>query len=250
MIRLVFLIRRQEHLSLDEFQSYWLNEHAPLVAEHGRELNILRYTQSHRIDQGEQKPGPRGVMEVPYDGVAELWFANEAAFRAGSTDAGKALLADERTFIDLPNSPIWLAYEYPQVNPIPENLVARPKSGIVKLHFPLRHPDTMSLDDAQLYWRTQHGPLIRSWAPAMGMLRYQQVHRFESPLEAGLRKVRGTVTPSYTGHAEAWFDRSITRSGAEAAAASRAAYEDETNFIDFARSAIWTGKEHVIIDQW
>jgi hypothetical protein len=33
-------------------------------------------------------------------------------------------------------------------------------------------------------------------------------------------------------------------------AAGRAAIEDEKRFIDFARSAIWIGKEHVIIDRW
>ena len=120
----------------------------------------------------------------------------------------------------------------------------------MKLHFPLRHPAGTSLDDAQRYWRVQHGPLIRSMAPAMGMLRYQQVHRFETPLEAALREARGTVTEPYTGHAEAWFDRSVARVGPETAEANRIAVEDERKFIDLARSAIWVGKEHVFIDRW
>lgn len=84
-------------------------------------------------------------------------------------------------------------------------------------------------------------------APAMGMLRYQQVHRFETPLEAALRAARGTEAEAYTGHAEAWFERG--GSAPEAAAAGRRAIEDERTFIDFARSAIWIGKEHVFVDQ-
>ena len=32
---------------------------------------------------------------------------------------GPELPEDETKFIDLPNSPLWLTYEYPQVNPIP-----------------------------------------------------------------------------------------------------------------------------------
>ena len=193
-------------------------------------------------------------MEEPYDGVAELWWESEATLaEASSTEAGRRagaeLLADEAEFIDLPASPLWLAHEYPQVNPTPEHLVARPTNRVVKLHFPLRHRPELSLDDAQRYWRTQHGPLIRSMAPAMGMLRYQQVHRFESPVETALRAARGTVTEPYTGHAEAWFERATGPPGPEAAEAGRRAVADEASFIDLPRSAIWIGKEHVFIDR-
>jgi hypothetical protein len=162
---------------------------------------------------------------------------------------GEALLADESEFIDLANSPLWFAYEYPQVSPA-VRVVGKPRSAVVKLHFPLRHPATIGFDEAQLYWRTGHGPLIRSHAEATGMLAYFQVHRFETPLEAALRASRGTVTEPYTGHAEAWFDRGRQAATPEARAAGRAAIADEQRFIDFARSAIWIGKEHVIIDRW
>ena len=198
MIRLVFLLRRQPNLSLADFHARWADDHGPLVASHQTHLGILRYTQSHRLDDpmNDALARARGGLEPAYDGVAELWFESEAAIAAaGRTDAGRRagaeLLADEAEFIDLPNSPLWLAYEYPQVNPSPEGTLARVKSPIVKLHYPLRHPAGMSLDEAQLYWRTSHGPLIRSMAPAVGMLRYQQVHRFETPVEAALRTARG-----------------------------------------------------------
>ncbi len=257
MIRLVYLLRRKPELSLDEFHRVWREEHGPLVAFHQVGLGILRYTQSHRVDDpgNEAMASARGGMEPPYDGVAELWWESEEALAtAAASDRGQRaaaeLLADEARFIDHPASPLWLAHEYPQVNPVPETLVARPKSSVVKLHFPLRHPSTMTLEAAQTYWRTMHGPLIRSMAGGMGMLRYQQVHRYESPLEAALREPRGTAVEPYTGHAEAWVDRSVRGGGPEAAAAGRAAIEDETKFIDFARSAIWFGKEHVFIDRW
>ncbi len=255
MIRLVFLIRRQPHLTLEEFHTYWRDEHGPLAAFHQQHLGIVRYTQSHRLEDAsnDRMAEARGGMEPPYDGVAELWFRSEEAFAeagrsARGRAAGKALLEDEATFIDLARSPIWLAHDLPQVNPSPESVVARPMSPVVKLHFPLRHLPSLSLGEAQAYWRVQHGPLIRSMAPAMGMLRYQQVHRYESALEAGLRSARGTEVEPYTGHAEAWTDRSRGRSP-EAAAAGRAAIDDERHFIDFSRSAIWIGKEHVIVDR-
>lgn len=255
MIRLVFLLRRKAGLSLAEFSDRWRVDHGPLVARYQTALGMVRYTQTHRLDDpmNEALARARGDMEPPYDGVAELWWWSEEAFRdAGRTAAGReggaALLADEAEFIDLAASPLWLAHEYPQVNPSPENIVARPTSPVVKLHFPLRHPETMSLDEAQRYWRVQHGPLIRSIAQGAGMLRYQQVHRFETPMEAALRAARGTETEPYTGHAEAWMTRGAPRTP-EGAEAGRRALEDERVFIDFARSAIWVGKEHVFVDR-
>jgi hypothetical protein len=95
-----------------------------------------------------------------------------------------------------------------------------------------------------------HGPLARSMAPATGILRYIQVHRYESPLEAALRESRGTTVEPYTGHAEAWVDRSVQRDDPVATGGRRAAREDEARFIDFARSTRWAGKEHVLIDRW
>ena len=139
----------------------------------------------------------------------------------------------------------------PQVNPTPpESIVARPKSPIVKLYFPLRPKSGLKVEEAQLYWRTSHGPLIRRQAAASGILRCQQVHRFESALEAAFREARGTVTEPYMGHAEVWFDRSLSRRGPEVEEAGRAAVEDESKFIDFARSSIWMGKERVFVDRF
>jgi hypothetical protein len=242
-------------MSLAEFSDRWRLDHGPIVAGNQTALGVLRYTQTHRVEDpmNEAMARARGGMEPPYDGVAELWWASEDAFRdasrtAAGRRAGALLLADEAEFIDLAASPLWLAHEYPQVNPSPETIVARPTSRVVKLHFPLRHPEAMSLDDAQRYWRVQHGPLIRSLAPALGILWYQQVHRYATPLEAALRTSRGTQAESYTGHAEVWFERG----GAllpEAADIGRRVIEDEQRFIDFARSAMWIGKEHVVVDR-
>jgi hypothetical protein len=255
MIRLVFCLRRRPELSLEEFHRTWLDDHAPLVASLRSTLGIARYTQSHRIPDHvteQRMANARGGMEAPYDGVAELWWESEADFVAAANtkagrDAARALVDDERRFIDLANSPLWLAHEYPQINPATE-VVARPRTGVAKLHFPLRHLPSLHFDDAQRYWRVQHGPVIRRQALAAGILRYQQVHRYETPLEVPMRLARGTVVEPYTGHAEAWVDLGVARSGAAAADASRRAVEDERNFIDFERSAIWFGTEHVIID--
>jgi hypothetical protein len=259
MIRLVFVLRRKPGMTLAEFQQYWRGVHGPMVAKHATNLDIHRYVQVHTLDDAvnDQLAGARGKMEQPYDGVAELWWKNREALAAsfGSAAgkaAGKELLEDEARFIDLPNSPLWLAYEYPQVNPTPEDLVAREHSALVKLFFCLRHPTNLSLEEAQLYWRTNHGPMIRGVAHGMRLKRYLQVHRCEDPLEQQLRASRGTIVAPYTGHAEAWFDRAdLAAIGTvpEGRRAMEMAVADEAKFIDFANSAIWIAKERVFIDR-
>ena len=141
-------------------------------------------------------------------------------------------------------------YEYPQVNPTPENLVATERSGLVKLYFPLRHRGDLDFDEAQMYWRTHHGPIIRRQAAGSGILRYQQVHMAEPELTESLRRPRHTAVDSYTGHAEVWMDRSVIGvPSPERRVASLRAYEDESNFIDFTRSTMFLCKEHVFIDR-
>ena len=256
MIRLTFLLRRKPGMSLEEFQDYWLNQHGPLVASHAGHLDILRYVQVHTLETGANEAMARargGKMEPPYDGVAELWWASDASLEAaGATEAGAQasaeLLEDEARFIDLPQSPLWMNCEYPQVNPTPENLVARPKNNLVKIYFPLRHLASFDESAARAYWLQTHGPIIRSHAPASGILRYMQVHRIDHPIADEARKARGTVVPPYLGHAEVWVSRDRVATD-ESRAASAAAVADETNFIDFERSCIWMAKEHVIIDR-
>ena len=257
MIRLVFALRRAAHLSLDEFQRYWREQHGPLVASHAHHLGILRYVQTHRVDipaNDAMDKARGGNMEPPHDGVAELWWENEAALTAALSDsagiaAGAELLADEQKFIDLPNSPLWFAHEYPQVNPTPENIIATPSSTISRVFLPLRQLPAMDDATARRYWLTEHGPIVRRGAQAAGMLCYRQVHRYDTPLTNGLREARGTKVDPYLGHAEAWSDRARASSAPETAAAGRSFVTDEHNFIDFARSAIWLGKEHSFIDR-
>ena len=256
MIRLVFALRRKADLSREEFQAYWREKHAPLVASFATELNIHRYVQTHTLTDSanEAMRQARGNMEPEYDGVAELWWEDERALTEQmqsntASDAGAALLEDEKKFIDLPNSPLWFAYEYPQINPAPETILARQKSNIVRLFFPLRHKAEIPEDKARHYWLTHHGPLVRSHGAASGTLCYRQVHRANSGLDAGIQAARGTQVESYLGHAEAWVDLSCLPQTNEARTANKAFIADEHNFIDMSRSTIFFGKEYSVIDK-
>ncbi len=79
MIRLVFALRRKPGSSREEFQDYWLNKHAPIVASVSSDLDILRYVQTHTLTDpaNAAAQNARGSMEPAYDGVAELWLPLE-----------------------------------------------------------------------------------------------------------------------------------------------------------------------------
>jgi uncharacterized protein (TIGR02118 family) len=113
MIKLVFCLTRRDHLSHEEFLDYWRGIHGPLVASHAGELGIRRYVQSHPSAVGLSIAAVRRAPE-PYDGVAELWFDDFDAVTA-TTPVQRAIarliIEDERAFIDLSRSPIFLAEE-------------------------------------------------------------------------------------------------------------------------------------------
>ena len=77
MWKLTFCLRRRPGMSVEEFQRYWRETHAPLVAERAATLGIRRYVQTHTTDldgvhaafQARNDGSPE-----PFDGVAELWF--------------------------------------------------------------------------------------------------------------------------------------------------------------------------------
>ncbi|KCZ62670.1 hypothetical protein L53_11265 [Hyphomonas sp. L-53-1-40] len=117
MIKLTFCLRRLPHLSREEFQRYWREQHAPLVAKHAETLGILRYVQCHtgHNELNDAMQGSRGGPKA-YDGVAELWFESEESMAANSSEevakAGAELLEDEKKFIDLASSPLWFGEEH------------------------------------------------------------------------------------------------------------------------------------------
>lgn len=119
MLRVTFCLKRLPGLTREEFQVYWRSKHAPLVRENAAVLGIRKYVQSHSLTLPGAFPlaDARGSTGRDYDGVAQLWWDDMASFvAAGSTEAGRAagalLLADERMFIDLPNSPIFLSEDF------------------------------------------------------------------------------------------------------------------------------------------
>ena len=121
MVKLVFCLRRLPELSRAEFQRYWREKHGPLVRQHAATLRIRRYVQLHTREDAlnDVLRASRGGPE-PYDGIAELWWDSREDLQAATASpegqrASLELLEDERRFIDLGRSPLWIADEHPVV---------------------------------------------------------------------------------------------------------------------------------------
>ncbi|MBI1401337.1 EthD domain-containing protein [Hyphomonas sp.] len=117
MIKLNFYFRRLPQRSQEEFQRYWREDHAPLVAKHASALGSLRYVQAH-TGHGSLNGAMQASRGGPdaYDVVAELWFESDATMAANTSEAAARasaeLLADATNFIDLANSPLSFSNEH------------------------------------------------------------------------------------------------------------------------------------------
>jgi len=80
MIKVMWLLKRAPHLTLDECRDLWLTRHAPdIIAEESP------YLKRHIVDvRREDVDGLSGKpdQEPEWDGIAEQWFETEADYNA------------------------------------------------------------------------------------------------------------------------------------------------------------------------
>lgn len=105
MPKLIAFIKRKPGMAVEDFQSYWRKTHGPLAQ---RVPGIRRYVQCH------VRPSAYAAGREPlYDGVAETWFEDEAAMKAGTGTAEyRAVRADEPNFIAPGPLPFIVALEH------------------------------------------------------------------------------------------------------------------------------------------
>ena len=83
MLKVFSLIKRREDLSLDDFRTWILEQHAPM----GKQLPGLREYHVSVVEQDDP--------DLPYHAVTELYFDDEDAFKAAfASEPGKAAGAD------------------------------------------------------------------------------------------------------------------------------------------------------------
>ena len=91
MIKVLALLRRRPDMTREECHRYWREVHAGIARQmpgvRGYVLNLA-------------SSGPGGD-EPPFDGVAELWFDDFAAYQAAfAAEAGRQTMQDVPNFTD------------------------------------------------------------------------------------------------------------------------------------------------------
>lgn len=126
LLKLTYCLRKRPDLTHEEFYRYWKETHGPLVRDRAEILGIVKYQQVHtrhdprRESSFHERNG--GTWET-FDGIAEVWsdpgLRPADATAAQIAQASQDLLDDERNFIDLANSPMWLGEEHVFVDRLP-----------------------------------------------------------------------------------------------------------------------------------
>ena len=121
---------------------------------------------------------------------------------------------------------------------------------MLKLVFNIRRRDDIEPAEFYRYWKVEHGPLVRSVAADIGVVRYIQSHTIDTPINDILRASRDTEPP-YDGVAELWWESIESfvagSSSPEGQAAAARLLEDEARFIDLPATSIFLTEEHEII---
>jgi uncharacterized protein (TIGR02118 family) len=95
MIKRASLLARKPEISHEEFVKHWVEVHAPMARACP---GISRYTLT--IIKSSSTRKDVAALEIQVDGIAELWFENQAAFDLyQNSPATKRLRDDGATFI-------------------------------------------------------------------------------------------------------------------------------------------------------
>ena len=212
MIKLIGFLTRKEGMTVADFQAYWRDVHAPMIA---RSPGLLRYIQSHAC------PEVYDTYPPAFDGVAEAWFEDMDAFDAAVAAPGwQEAIADVGNFM-APGGGRLFANEVPMIDTLPS---PQERQGMVKFLGLLTRKPGLGVEEFQHHWRDIHGPLVK--AEFQEMRRYVQSHAIPDTYSL-------TPPPTYDGVPEAWFEgldvfpwRMVRREGADRESAAAADSRD------------------------
>jgi hypothetical protein len=120
---------------------------------------------------------------------------------------------------------------------------------MVKLVYCLTRRQDVSAAEFSSYWLREHAPKVAERQKALHATKYVQSHAAEPELNVLLQQSRGLQEP-YDGVTEIWWESADALREAVAspdgAAAMQQLLEDESTFIDFARSRCFITEEHSV----
>lgn len=180
MLHIHYWITRRSDRDAEAFHQYWRNVHGPIVKKIPQ---LKRYVQSHRVELD-------GINTSQYDGAAEAWVEDEAAFQAMLHEPSylEGALADEPNFIDMNN----VAFQLTEDRVI---LDGPHQGGWIKGLYRLKRRPELSVAEFRRYWLDVHAGFALKLP---GLRRYVQCVATDSAYREG--------DPAWDGVAQIWFD--------------------------------------------
>ena len=218
MVKIIDLVKRCEALTVGEFQEVWRDRHGLLMAA---VPGLRRYVQSHALPQGYAKG------ELLFDGIAEMWFDDEAAWAAAraSPEFARATRNAGRIMDRVVRMPV-------DVHVIKDGEITA--DAVKNIEFVNRRPG-MALEPFRDYWREVHGP-IASKIPVLR--RYEQNHLALSAYEG--------ADPPYDGLAITWFASTADMKLGTRTPEYEVTRADEPHFLPDGHLPIIITREHVL----
>lgn len=125
---------------------------------------------------------------------------------------------------------------------------------MIKLSFCLTRKDHLTREQFQDYWINKHAPLVKSVSKDLKIIKYHQIHCKEFDFLDSTRRVRvpkGALPDEYDGIAEiywdTWDDLKSLSDDSKARTAGKILLDDETKFINFAKSPLMFSNIYEII---
>jgi uncharacterized protein (TIGR02118 family) len=185
VIKRVSLVKRKPGMSVEAFQRYWRDVHAPLALQ---VPGLRRYIQSHTLPETYDAAAPPA-----YDGIVETWWDSvEASEAARRTREREAVDADQPNFIGA--SVGLITTEVAILDDLPS---AADRQALLKYISALYRRDDVSVEAFQTHWRERHGPAFI--AGSHSIRRYVQTHVLPESYD-------GPTPPACDGLAEIWYD--------------------------------------------
>lgn len=89
--KIMLFMKRRPGMSVEAFRDYYENSHAPLCAK--TSSGVSRYIRRYIDPLSHPETGP--IDELPFDVITELWFEDEAVFRATVNYITTTVMPDE-----------------------------------------------------------------------------------------------------------------------------------------------------------
>lgn len=119
--KILLFMKRKPGMSMDAFRDYYENHHVPLCLKYTAGLS--RYSRRYLEPQPHAETGAN--EELPYDVITELWFYDEAVFRAtvkhlSTTVMTGEIIEDELQLFDRSKSRMATVLECETTMPVAE----------------------------------------------------------------------------------------------------------------------------------